>query len=184
MGFHTFDAAHAETLNDPERFRYCSVEELLWMLEPAPTATVVDLGSGTGFFTRPIAPHVDRVIAIDVQQQMHRQHKAAGYEPNVQFVTGHAQSLPLASGSVDAIYSIMTYHEYAGSEALAELHRVLTAGGRHVIVDWSATDPEATAPPASERYRPDEAVEHHRSAGFSIEQRIDRHQTFAMVATV
>ena len=48
MGYHTFDVDRADALEDPDRFRYCSAEELIAALAVSPDAVVADLGSGTG----------------------------------------------------------------------------------------------------------------------------------------
>lgn len=68
MGHHTFDAARADKLEQPERrYRFLSAEELLWALALSPAHTVADLGSGTGFYTDDVAPHAADVYAVDVQ---------------------------------------------------------------------------------------------------------------------
>jgi SAM-dependent methyltransferase len=45
-----------------------------------PTSTVVDLGAGTGSFARAIAPHVARVVAVDVSEAMVATMRARGLE--------------------------------------------------------------------------------------------------------
>lgn len=69
MGFHTFDADQADRLEDAaSRYCYLSREELLDALAPSPTDTVADIGSGTGFYTDDVAPHVEYVYAVDAQE--------------------------------------------------------------------------------------------------------------------
>ncbi|MEF8778188.1 MAG: SAM-dependent methyltransferase, partial [Natronomonas sp.] len=67
MGFHTFDSDRAEQLDDPDRYRWCSTEELLSVLSPAADDEIADLGSGTGFYTDSVAERVRLVHAVDVQ---------------------------------------------------------------------------------------------------------------------
>jgi SAM-dependent methyltransferase len=45
-----------------------------------PTSTVVDLGAGTGTFAAAIAPHVGRVVAVDVSEPMVAELRARGLE--------------------------------------------------------------------------------------------------------
>ncbi len=183
MGYHTFPSDRAAGLNDPDRYRICSEEELLWLLDPTPDATVLDLGSGTGFFTSDVDPFVDRVLAVDIQQVMHDHHRDNGVGPATSLLTAAAETLPVATDTVDAVFSTVTYHEYATPDTLAEIKRVLVPGGRHVVVDWSKTGLDDTGPPLDERYSLTEAVDQHREAGFTITHQAERPRTFTLVAT-
>ena len=118
MGFHTFDADRADRLEDATRFRFCSREELLEPLPRGADATVVDLGSGTGFYTDEIAPFVGHVLALDVQRAMHSKYREKGIPANVSLVTAEAESLPVATGAVDGAFSTMTFHESTTEESL------------------------------------------------------------------
>lgn len=52
----------------------------LLALGVGPTSTVVDIGAGTGSFARAIAPHVARVVAVDVSEAMVAAMRARGLE--------------------------------------------------------------------------------------------------------
>jgi SAM-dependent methyltransferase len=54
--------------------------EALLVLGVGATSTVVDLGAGTGSFARAIAPHVARVVAVDVSEAMVAAMRARGLE--------------------------------------------------------------------------------------------------------
>ena len=181
MGFHTFDADRADRLEDATRFRFCSREELLEPL-PREDATVLDLGSGTGFYTDEIAPFVGRVLALDVQQEMHDRYGEKGIPSNVSPVTANAESLPFDSGAVDGAVSTMTFHESTTLESLAELARVLTDGGTFVVVDWSREGTEDSGPPVDERFSGERARELLGEAGFTVESTVERSETFRVVA--
>ncbi|MFW6382897.1 MAG: class I SAM-dependent methyltransferase, partial [Haloferacaceae archaeon] len=137
MGFHTFSIDRADDLEEPDRYRFGSREELLCALAPGGDDVVADVGSGTGFYTDEIAPHVGRVYAVDVQAAMHDRYRQKGTAGNVEFVTAEASSLPFDDDELDAAVSTMTYHEFATDAALAELARVIRPGGRVVTLDWS-----------------------------------------------
>jgi ubiquinone/menaquinone biosynthesis C-methylase UbiE len=188
MGFHTYPIERAEALEDPARYRYCSREELLAMLEPSADGVAADLGSGTGFYADDVAPFVDTLYAVDVQSAMHDRYREKGAPANVEFVTAGISSLPFDDDGLDRAYSTMTHHEYASPAgesdgALAELARVLRPGGRLVTVDWSADGDAAAGPPLEERFALGDATAGLEAAGFEIEFAADRPETMAIVAT-
>ncbi|QDX39400.1 class I SAM-dependent methyltransferase [Salarchaeum sp. JOR-1] len=182
MGHHTFDAAQAANLEDAAtRYRYLSREELVWALDPDESATVADLGSGTGFYTDTIAPHVAHVYAIDVQDAMHDYYREKGVPENTELVTSGIETLPLESNRLDGAVSTMTYHEFASAQARSELARVLAPGGRLVVADWSADGTGDAGPPLSERFTADDVTTALRESGFDIEFRATRPETFLVV---
>jgi ubiquinone/menaquinone biosynthesis C-methylase UbiE len=183
MGFHTYDPDRADRLEDAaSRYRYCSVEELLGALAGA--SDVVDLGSGTGFYTDDVAAHADRVHAVDVQPEMHDIYREKGVPANVDLVTAEAADLPLPDGAADAVVATMTYHEFYSRAALAAVRRVLRPGGRLVLVDWSADGAGDAGPPTDERYGPDQVRDQITDAGLDLRRLDGRPETWLAVATV
>jgi len=183
MGYHTFDASRADKLERAERrFRFCSAEELRWALGADADATVADLGSGTGFFTDVVAPNVGQCYAVDVQEDMHEYYREKGVPANVELVTSGVAELPFDDGGLDGAFSTMTYHEFASDEALAELRRVLAAGGRLAIVDWTSAGSGDAGPPVDERFNAEEATAALEEHGFEIEHVAERPETFLLVA--
>jgi ubiquinone/menaquinone biosynthesis C-methylase UbiE len=182
MGFHTFDADGAAGLEEDSRFRYCSREELLGNLQVGPESTVLDLGSGTGFFTDEVAPFVGSVVAIDLQPEMQTFYHEKGVPNNVDQVLANAEAEPIADGSVDAAFATMVFHEAATERSLAELYRVLAPDGRFVAVDWSAAGRGEAGPPRSDRFDVDEASQLLSAAGFTVETARERGETFLVVA--
>ncbi|WP_158854430.1 class I SAM-dependent methyltransferase [Halorhabdus sp. CUG00001] len=182
MGHHTFDPDGAKRLEDDSRYAYLSVDELLALFEPDPADVVADLGSGTGFYTRSIAPHVRRIVAADLQPAMHAAFAEFGIPENVDRVTAGAGRLPIRTDRLDAVYSTMTYHEFSGSNALAELARVLAPGGRLAIADWSAKGAGQRGPPVAQRFDAGTVVDQLRGAGFRIERAADRRETLVVAA--
>lgn len=180
MGYHTFDIARADTLDDPTRFAYCSVEELVALVDPAADATVADLGSGTGFYTDELAPFVDRVYAVDVQAAMHEIYRENGVPANVDLVTAEAAALPVKDDDIDGVFSTFTFHEFATEAALAELRRVLVPGGRVGIADWSSAGAGDAGPPRAERFDAAEAEAMFEAAGFTVTGVSERHETFTL----
>jgi ubiquinone/menaquinone biosynthesis C-methylase UbiE len=182
MGFHTFDVERADALDDEGRYRYCSREELLSLLDPDPDAVVADLGSGTGFYTDDVAPHVGACHAVDVQAEMHEFYREKGAPDNVEFVTADVASLPFEDGELDAAFSTMVYHEFASEEAFAELARVIRSGGRLVTVDWSKTGDGADGPPTDERFGLGDCAAAVEANGFDVVSATTRRETFVCAA--
>jgi SAM-dependent methyltransferase len=102
-----------------------------------PGRRVVDVGAGTGKFTRLLAASgadvtaVEPVDAMRAQLQMH--------VPGVRALAGSAQSLPVPGDSVDAICCAQAFHWFASRETLDEFARVLKPGGRLGLV-WNVRD--------------------------------------------
>ncbi len=180
MGFHTFDASRAERLEDVTRFRFCSREELLQHLPRE--GTVLDLGSGTGFYTNELAPFLDNLVALDVQTEMHDLYRDNGVADNVSLVTADAEELPFDANAVDGAVSTMTFHESTTEAALRDLRRTLSPDSPYVAVDWSANGNGESGPPRSERFDADQAADLLSQAGFSVKMAGERSETFAVVA--
>lgn len=180
MGFHTFDPERADRLEDVSRFRFCSREELLEHLPRE--GTVLDVGSGTGFYTDEIAPSVDRLLALDVQRVMHDRYHERGVPDNVAPVTAAAEELPFQENAIHGAFSTMTFHESTTPAALGDLNRVLAPASPFVVVDWSARGNGESGPPRDERFDSDRASDLLRDAGFTVDTAAERSETFSIVA--
>ncbi|GAA0231679.1 class I SAM-dependent methyltransferase [Haladaptatus pallidirubidus] len=183
MGFHTFDPEKAEKLEDAERYRYVSREELVDNLDISGEEIVADLGSGTGFYTDDVAPFVGKLFAVDVQDAMHDHYRGKGVPENVSLVTADISDVPFSDGELDAAFSTMTFHEFAGDEQIAEIARILKPRGRFVVADWSAEGRGESGPPVDERYDLEAAREMLETAEFEIEFESERPETFLLVAS-
>jgi SAM-dependent methyltransferase len=179
MGFHTFDPARADQLDDPTRYAYLSVDELLALFDPGPDDVVADLGSGTGFYTDDIAAAAGEVYAVDIQPEMHDYYRAKGLPPNVVPVTASVASLPI-SEPLDAVVSTMTFHEFATPAAMTAVAETLTSGGRVAIADWTKAGSGEAGPPPSERYTAADAATLCRDAGIEVHRAVDRRETFVL----
>ncbi|QWC92091.1 class I SAM-dependent methyltransferase [Cupriavidus metallidurans] len=103
----------------------------------APGKTVVDLGAGTGKFTRLLAQTGATVIAVEPVDAMRAQLSAK--LPDVQALAGSAESIPLPDGSVDAVVCAQAFHWFANTAAVQEIRRVLKPGGKLGLV-WNVRD--------------------------------------------
>jgi ubiquinone/menaquinone biosynthesis C-methylase UbiE len=180
MGFHTFDPERADRLEDVSRFRFCSREELLQHLPR--DGTVLDVGSGTGFYTDEVAPFVASLVALDVQRVMHDRYRERGVPDNVTPVTAGAERLPFREDAVDGAFSTMTFHESTTPAALSDLNRALGPASPFVVVDWSARGNGEAGPPRNERFDSERASDLLRDAGFTVDVAAERSETFHVLA--
>ena len=100
-------------------------------------STAVDLGAGTGKFTRLLLDTGAQVIAVEPVEAMRLQ--LAARMPGVRVLAGSAQAIPLPSGGFDALVCAQAFHWFATAAALAEIRRILKPGGRLGLV-WNVRD--------------------------------------------
>jgi ubiquinone/menaquinone biosynthesis C-methylase UbiE len=117
-----------------------AVEHLVEVLKIAAGSHVVELGAGTGKFTKALLATGAELVAVEPVEAMRR--KLVEMVPNVRVVDGTAEAIPLADASVDAVVAAQAFHWFRGAEALAEIHRVLKPGGGLGLI-WNARDESA-----------------------------------------
>ena len=125
-----------------------------------PVGLLLDLGTGTGRVLELLAGRADQAVGIDLSHDMlsiARSNLAASGLSNAQVRHGDIFSLPFDDGEADlvVIHQVLHYLDDPG-RALAEAARVLSSGGRMLIVDF--------APHELEFLRDDHA---HRRLGIS-----------------
>lgn len=109
------------------------VAELL-RLGVGATSTVVDLGAGTGAFARSIAPHVARVVAVDVSEAM----VAAMRRHGVEAVRAGLLSYEHEGEPPDAVMTRNALHhlpDFWKVIALERIARLLRPGGVLLLQD-------------------------------------------------
>lgn len=106
-------------------------------LQISAQSTVIDLGAGTGKFTRLLSSLAPTLIAVEPVAAMGAQ--LAKLLPDVRLVDGTAESIPLATASADALVCAQAFHWFSTRAALAEIHRVLKPDGRLGLV-WNVRD--------------------------------------------
>jgi SAM-dependent methyltransferase len=114
---------------------------------------VADIGAGTGYFAFRISPRVPegRVLAVDIQPEMLEiisQRKAARGIDNIAPVLGAVDDTRLPAGAVDLVLMVDAYHEFSHPrEMMASIVRGLRPGGRVVLVEYRAEDPDVPIKP-------------------------------------
>lgn len=99
--------------------------------------TVLDLGAGTGKFTKVLLTTGARVIAVDpVTPMLDRLRRDV---PGAEAIVGDAEHVPVASGEIDAVVCAQSFHWFATPAAVAEIRRVLKPGGVFGLI-WNQRD--------------------------------------------
>jgi len=102
-----------------------------------PSRTVVDLGSGTGKFTRALAALGAARVAVEPTAGMRA--VFARTVPDVPVLDGTAEAIPLPDAFADAVVSAQAFHWFRVRPALREIRRVLRRGGGLGLV-WNTRD--------------------------------------------
>lgn len=116
-----------------------SLERLVTLTAPQPDWRVLDIATGGGHVAYIFSPHVARVWATDITQEMLDMVKTEAAKRglgNVRTTYAKAEQLPFEDASFDLVTCRIAPHHFDSiPEFLAEAGRVLKAGGTLAIVD-------------------------------------------------
>jgi len=138
----------AAWLEREEREREERTDLLLAALALRPGMVVADIGAGTGYLSRRMAPTVmpgGKVWAVDVQPEMISLLQASAKSSGLTQIEARLSSVDdvkLPAASVDLAVMVDVYHELAYPyEVMASVLKALKPGGRVVFVEYKAEDP-------------------------------------------
>jgi SAM-dependent methyltransferase len=92
-----------------------------------PGSTVVDLAAGTGQLSRRFLPLDVKLLAVEPAANMRA--ILEDRLPAVRTLDGSAGSMPIATGSADAVVVGNAFHHFERDAAFGEIRRVLRPGG-------------------------------------------------------
>jgi ubiquinone/menaquinone biosynthesis C-methylase UbiE len=169
---HKFDVTRLERLRDPERLRILS-PDIIWstLTDGITLDTLVDLGTGIGFFAIPFSRKIPQgiVYACDLRDEMLQYLKVAMQQEgrtNIRPVQTEEIKVPLDDGIADAVLMVNLHHELDfPDQTLQECHRLLRHGGKVAIVDWKP-EPTPKGPPLEARVALETVRTQLQDAGF------------------
>lgn len=103
---------------------------------PSPCSESLEIGCGTGAFSRLLAVRSDRVVALDLSPNMIRiaKEQSVLYQ-NIDFRVADVMVHDTGAEQFDCIVSIATFHHLPTEEALLKMKRALKANGVLLILD-------------------------------------------------
>lgn len=114
-----------------------AIEHLRSSLDLGPGRRIIDLGAGTGKFTRALATTGATVVPVEptraMRQVLHR------LDPTAPVLAAVSERLPLKDASADGVVAAQAFHWFASTGTLDEIVRVLRPGGGLGLV-WNIRD--------------------------------------------
>lgn len=172
-------AANFEVLvqeyEDPGRSNWQNPSLVISLLGDLNNKTVADIGTGTGYFTFPLAPKAEKVIAIDIEQKFlnyieERKHELNDIEIASKIETRLAKENDpfLNSEEVNLALIVNTFNYLDNRPAyLQKVKAGLALEGEIVIVDYKKGD-LPVGPAASNKIAYDSTIKELELAGFQI----------------
>jgi len=97
--------------------------------------SVVELGCGTGFFTRALSDRADRVVATDLSSVMIEIAQSRVAAPNLRFQEEDCQHTSFRDCTFDAAFLSLVLHFTDPGQTLAEMRRILKLFGTLIIAN-------------------------------------------------
>ncbi len=172
------------TLNESNRFNHHKMHDLIsdereshWdpprflsRLGILSGQTVLDLGSGPGFWTLPLAEIVGQdgtVWALDVSQEMLDYLTQRKPPSQVRLLRAELPQIELPDSSLDLIWAAFVFHEVDPPEKLAsEMRRLVNEHGMVAVLEWRPDAVGESGPPQPHRLSIEQVTQHLLEAGF------------------
>src|SRR6266496_4091799 len=107
-----------------------------------PGMTILEIGCGTGYFTRELTQRGADIIAIDVSPDLLEIAKAKYSAPNVRYEIQNAYALSYADAMFDSVVGSSILHHLEIEEALRDIYRVLKPGGTIYFTEPNMLNPQ------------------------------------------
>lgn len=146
-----------------QRLKYAGVQE---------GDRVLDVGSGTGFYTRAAAQVVHEtgyVVGVDILKGMIDKAISLGVPENVEYRQSEESGFPVEDNEFDWVIMTNLFHELHEPDTfIREITRVLKPGGRVYTTDWIPMEQD-DGPPEHHRVAKSVALKVFQRHGFTVE---------------
>jgi ubiquinone/menaquinone biosynthesis C-methylase UbiE len=143
---HKFPSANWQRLESDERRKLIPPESTLRRFGLRHGMTFLDIGAGTGFFSRGAAKIVGmegKIIAAEMSEDMIDQMKSIGVPANAEVIRSEEYAIPVNDSVADVTWIAFVTHETPDvPRFIREAARVTKRGGKIVIVDWKKQEEE------------------------------------------
>ena len=103
---------------------------------PERCGRALELGCGTGSFSRLLAGRAESVLAVDLSPQMiGLARERSKLHPNIDFVAGDVMTHPLPDDHFDCVATLTTLHHLPFEAALRKVRKAMRPGGVFVCLD-------------------------------------------------
>ncbi|MET0647975.1 MAG: class I SAM-dependent methyltransferase [Pyrinomonadaceae bacterium] len=108
---------------------------------PAPCREALEIGCGTGSFSRILSKSSERVLALDLSPNMIRvaRERSAQFT-NIEFRVADVLALELPAETFDCVVTVATLHHLPMKEVLTKIKGALKAGGVLLVLDLFQTE--------------------------------------------
>lgn len=103
---------------------------------------VLELGCGTGYFTRELARSGAAIIAVDVSPELLEIARATCVAANVRYEIQNACALTYPEGAFDSVLGSSVLHHLEIEQSLREIYRVLRPGGTICFTEPNMLNPQ------------------------------------------
>jgi 2-polyprenyl-3-methyl-5-hydroxy-6-metoxy-1,4-benzoquinol methylase len=107
-----------------------------------PGMAVLELGCGTGSFTRELARSGAEIVAIDVSPELLEIANANTSAPNVQYQIQNAYALRYPEGMFDSVVGSSVLHHLEIEDAIRDIYRVLKPEGTIYFTEPNMLNPQ------------------------------------------
>lgn len=156
----------------PERAEWQKPDSVIAFLGDLEGKTVMDIGSGTGYFSFRMAEAGANVICADVDERFlnyiaERRAEKGLTEAQVETRKVPYDSSKLQENEADMVLIVNTYHHIGDREDyFAEVKRGLKPGGRLVVIDFRKEE-TPVGPPVEMKIAEEKVMDELREAGFT-----------------
>ena len=101
---------------------------------------ILDIGGNTGKVTEAYSNNCKEVVVLEPKRNIVEYGKS--HRPNIKFVEGHAENIPLPDKYFDKVVASASFHHFSDQDkALEEMKRVLKQDGKIIILEIDPITP-------------------------------------------